>query len=91
MLINKQDKKILEKILNNYPYKFYAYGSRVKGTAHKFSDLDICYKENISSYILIEIEQKLEESNLSFVVELVNWKYMKKTFQKLIQKDLILI
>jgi len=48
LLMSNQDKKILELILSKYPYKFYAYGSRVKGTARKYSDLDLCYKGDIS-------------------------------------------
>jgi len=89
--INKTDYRILKQILNKYPYTFYAYGSRVKGTARKFSDLDICYQEEIPSYEVVQIEEELEESDLPFMVELVNWKSMRPTFQKVIQKDLILI
>ena len=63
---------IIKQILAKYPYKFYAYGSRVKGTARKFSDLDLCYQENIPSYKVVEIEGKLEESDLPFRIELVN-------------------
>ena len=70
--INKQDYRILNKILKEYPYHFYAYGSRVKGVARRFSDLDLCYQENIPSYKVVEIEGKLEESDLPFRVELVN-------------------
>jgi len=91
ILMSKQDKKILEQILSKYPYRFYAYGSRVKGTARKYSDLDICYQENIPSYVLMEIERDLEESHLPFIVELVNWKYMQPAFQKIIHKDLTLL
>ena len=70
--IAKQDYQILSRILKSYPYQFFAYGSRVKGTARKFSDLDLCYQENIPSYKVVEIEEKLEESDLPFRVELVN-------------------
>ena len=70
--ITKQDYQILNKILKEYPYRFYAYGSRVKRTARKFSDLDLCYQENIPSYKVVEIEEKLEESDLPFRIELVN-------------------
>jgi hypothetical protein len=41
--------------------------------------------------VLVEIEKDLEESNLPFIVELVNWKHMRPAFQKAIQKDLVLI
>jgi uncharacterized protein len=39
--------EILRSILAKYPYKFYAYGSRVKNQAKEYSDLDLCYKEEI--------------------------------------------
>ena len=72
LLMSNQDKKILTQILSKYPYHFYAYGSRVKGTARKYSDLDLCYQEEIPSYVLVKIENELEESDLPFIVELVN-------------------
>jgi predicted nucleotidyltransferase len=72
--INEPDKQILEQILDKYPYQFYAYGSRVKGNARKYSDLDLCYnyQENMPAHLAVEIQGELEESNLPFVVELVN-------------------
>lgn len=89
--INKSDYLILQSILSKYPYHFYAYGSRVKGNAKKFSDLDICFKEDIPSYRVVELEEELENSDLPFIVELVNWKHMRPTFQEMIKKDLVLI
>ena len=91
LLMSNQAKKILTQILSKYPYQFYAYGSRVKGTARKYSDLDICYQEEIPSYKVVEIEEELENSDLPFIVELVNWKHMRPAFQQAIQKDLVLI
>jgi predicted nucleotidyltransferase len=72
LLIEKEDYDILKSILQKYPYKFYAYGSRVKGTAEKYSDLDLCYQDNIEGYKVEEIRELLEKSDLSFIVELVN-------------------
>jgi len=68
----EKHKKIIQQILGKYPYKFYAYGSRVKGTARKLSDLDICYQENISDAVAFQIEEEFKESDLPFSVELVN-------------------
>ena len=68
----EKHKKILQQILSKYPYKFYAYGSRAKGTARKLSDLDICYQENISDAVAFQIEEEFKESDLPFSVELVN-------------------
>jgi predicted nucleotidyltransferase len=69
--ITPSDYHILQSILSKYPYCFYAYGSRAKGTAYKFSDLDICYQEDIPADIVCQIEEELEESDLPFMIELV--------------------
>lgn len=83
--------KIVCGILNKYPYRFYAYGSRVKGTTHRTSDLDLCYQESIPDSLVFEIKDEFTESNLPFLVELVNWNHMRPVFQKAIKKDLTLI
>ena len=64
--------KIVQQILSKYPYQFYAYGSRVKGVARKFSDLDLCYQEEIPADVLCQIAEEVEQSDLPFVVELVD-------------------
>jgi len=64
--------KIVRKILGKYPYKFYAYGSRVKGTARQLSDLDLCYQEDIPDAVAFQIEEEFKESDLPFMVELVS-------------------
>ncbi len=86
--IEPRDYQILQKILGKYPYAFYAYGSRVKGTARKFSDLDLCYHDNIPDDLVCQIKGELEESDLPFIVELVNWKQMRPIFREMIRKDL---
>lgn len=70
--IEPQDYQILQKILSKYSYRFYAYGSRTKGTARKFSDLDLCYQQEVPREVIYQIKEELEESNLPFFVELVN-------------------
>ena len=89
--IEKRYQNILQSILTKYPYSFYVYGSRVKGTVSKFSDLDLCYWEEIPGHTVAEINWELADSHLPFVVEIVNWKHMRPAFQKIIQKDLTLI
>ena len=89
--LEKKHWQIIQQILFKYPYKFYAYGSRVKGKAWKLSDLDLCYYDDIPNRVIYEIREEFEQSNLPFMVELVNWKNMRPAFQKAIQKDLVLI
>ena len=79
--------KILKEILAKYPYKFYAYGSRVKGTAKKYSDLDLCYYD-VPRQEISKLREELTKSNLPFFVEVVAWKRMRPTFRELISKDL---
>lgn len=82
--------KILQAILAKYPYQFYAYGSRVKGVANKYSDLDLCYYD-VPRQEISKLREELTKSNLPFFVELVAWKKMRPTFREAISKDLTLI
>jgi len=70
--MENRHQQMVKEILSKYPYQFYAYGSRVKGTAKKYSDLDLCFQEKIPWNILSHIEEELEESNLPFKVDLVS-------------------
>jgi len=83
--------EIVQNILSKYPYKFYAYGSRTKEKSKKYSDLDICFQEEIPWNILSHIEEDFEGSDLPFKVDLVGWKWMSSEFRELIRGDLILI
>lgn len=83
--------EVLRSILSKYPYKFYAYGSRVKGEANRISDLDLCYQENISNLVISKLREEFRESSLPFEVELVSWKNMKPWFREAIQSDLTLL
>ena len=89
--LETKHQKIVSEILRKHPYQFYAYGSRTKGTARKFSDLDLCYQDNLSDALVFQIEEEFKESDLPFLVELVSWKRMSPQFQELIKKDLVAI
>ncbi|MGI4753002.1 MAG: nucleotidyltransferase domain-containing protein [Janthinobacterium lividum] len=89
--IEKQDLLILRSILKKYPYKFYAYGSRVKGKAKKFSDLDLCIMDNINYEVLFEIKEALDESDVSIHIDIKRWNIdMNEDFRSLIKNDLVL-
>jgi predicted nucleotidyltransferase len=81
--------KMITDILAPYPYTFYVFGSRAKGTARKLSDLDLCYFDSIPLLVLAEIQEKCVESNLPFTVDFINWHRCKQPFQELIKNDLI--
>jgi type I restriction enzyme S subunit len=80
---------IIQGILQKYPYSFYVFGSRVKGNPRPFSDLDLCYQDDIPQNILNAIEEDFEESDLPYSVDLVNWNQCSPEFQKSIQADMV--
>lgn len=92
-MINLENRhlEIIQDILKKYPYTFYAFGSRAKDKAKRFSDLDICFKDHIPLNIQSHIEEDFEESNLPFKVDLIDWHQMTKEFHILIENDLHLL
>ena len=89
--IEPRHMKIVMGVLSEYPYGFYVFGSRAKGKEKRFSDLDLCFFEDISFRVLSRIAEGFEESDLPFKVDMVNWNKCKETFQDLIKNDLVCI
>ncbi len=89
--IKEKHLTIVKEILKKYSYTFYVYGSRAKKKARKNSDLDLCYKEKIPGKVISSIKEQFEESDLPFKVDIVSWENMSPTFQKLIEKDLVVL
>lgn len=87
--LDEDDKKLLLEILSRYPYYFYVYGSRVKGCSKRYSDIDICYFDDIPRDKVYEIIEALEESNITIKVDLVAISDLSKEFFKMIEKDLV--
>lgn len=87
--MDQRHQEMLRDILSRYPYTFYVFGSRAKGNPKPFSDIDLCFKEEIAVRDLLAIEEALEESDLPFTVDLVDWNKCSVQFQKMIQNDLV--
>lgn len=89
--VNKFEEKIIKSILQNYPYQFYYYGSRVKGDFTKSSDLDILLKssDKIPCEILNQIDRQFNESKIPYVVNISEFTQMDKNFYELIKSDLV--
>ena len=82
-----QDVERLRKVLNKHmPFKnVWAYGSRVKGTASKHSDLDMVVF-GVSEAQLYETREALEESNVPVEVQLFRWEDLPTNFHENIQQ-----
>lgn len=86
-------KSILEKNLISYEKsKVYIFGSRANGKFKDFSDIDIAVKlKSLQANLLIsKIREDLEESDLPFKVDLVNWNEIAKEYLPNIKKQKIL-
>jgi predicted nucleotidyltransferase len=82
---------IVSTILAQYPYTFCVYGSRAKGTASPFSDLDLCCLEPISRKTISTIKEEFYNSNLPYTVDIIDWNRCSPEFQACIKNDLIKI
>ncbi len=87
--IEKSHLDIVKAIFKNRKVIVYAFGSRTKGNAQKFSDLDLVVKSQISKSELHELRSLFEESNLPFKVDLIVWGQIDTIFQNHIEKDLV--
>ena len=67
------------------------FGSRSNGTQKKFSDLDLCFLEDIPWNIRAHIDEDFENSDLPFKVDIIDFKKCDTSFKKLIEKDLKMI
>lgn len=89
--LSDSDFKILQSILAQFPYPFYAFGSRVKGTHQPFSDLDMCVMEEIPELTKSYLQEAFENSNITVKVDIIEWNKISQKFRSLIKSDLCLI
>ena len=88
--LSEANRIILFGILKRYrgDFQFFAFGSRVKGTHKKYSDLDLAVKHNVGSD-LTQLKNELEESELSITVDIVDLNTISHDFKKLIEDDCV--
>ena len=82
--IEPRDKEILLSILSQYlpQTTIWAYGSRVTGKAQPWSDLDLVVFSDPEKRSRISLlKEALEESNLSFRVDLLEWESLPDSFK----------
>lgn len=91
MLLKSKYRQMLLDIFSHLtiPVEIWAYGSRVKGTAHDGSDLDLVIMskdgKKIPMNILMELKEKIRESNIPILVELFDWARLPESFHKNIE------
>ena len=91
------EKKYLDNIISIikqlYPKSLvWAYGSRVDGTAHEGSDLDLVIREyGQDNADLFELKEELKESNIPFLIDIFEFNKLPENFQKEIIKNYVVI
>lgn len=89
-------KIVIECIKLHVPsYQVLAYGSRVKGTAHSASDLDLVIRNMRNSTQQVEnfydFKEALSESNLPILVDVLDWSKIPESFKQEIEANHIQI
>lgn len=91
------EKKYLDEVISiiqrMYPKSIvWAYGSRVDGTAHEGSDLDLVVKDfGQENAYLFELKEELNESNIPFLIDIFDFNRLPESFQKEIEKNYVVI
>jgi predicted nucleotidyltransferase len=80
--------KIVKDILNQHQVEVFVFGSRSKGIAKKFSDLDFVIKEEIDTRKLNKLKNSFDESDLPFKVDVIPWNSIDESFKNHILSDL---
>jgi predicted nucleotidyltransferase len=93
--ISEEELKIIKSTLQPYQqdYDFFMYGSRINGNFSKNSDLDILVKgaKKISVDAAEKIQKEFDESDLSFIVHLMDFYDMDTGFYASLKNNLVKI
>jgi len=93
MLVREKDKQALLQIFStiNFPVEIWAYGSRVNGSAHEGSDLDLVIRGRDLAPVPVklfgELYEKIKDSNIPILVELRDWALLPVSFHKNIERQ----
>ena len=85
---------IINSILKIIPnVEIYVYGSRVKGTAVNYSDVDIALKsgEEIPFDTVLKLKAFFSDSTFPYMVDIIDLNSISENFKNRIQKDLFKI
>ncbi len=93
MLLREKDREELQKLFETIaiPVEVIAYGSRVNGTAHEASDLDLVIRTQnhaqLDREVFATLVEKIKDSNIPILVELRDWATLPASFHKQIEKN----
>lgn len=68
-----------------------AFGSRARGGAKPWSDLDLCLKGPVGLAEVSALREALVESDLPFRVDLVVWDDLDEGFRQIVARDAVVL
>lgn len=88
-------KRLVIDPLKSQGAEVFIFGSRATGKNHPHSDVDLLYKmqgqAQISSRVLSDIKEAIEESNFPFTVEIVADQNLAASYRKNVESSMTLI
>ncbi|MDR3256139.1 MAG: nucleotidyltransferase domain-containing protein [Endomicrobium sp.] len=85
-------KNILAFTLKGKNVKVYTFGSRVKGTTKRASDIDLALDANGTSldyFFIANMKSYFQESNIPYSVDIIDLNEISASFKEFIKNDLI--
>ncbi|MEO5348812.1 MAG: nucleotidyltransferase domain-containing protein [Magnetococcus sp. YQC-3] len=87
--------RIVQDILQKHlpDHEVWAFGSRVKGTAKRYSDLDLCVIADtpLAWNVLGSLKDDFSESDLPWKVDVVDWATTSASFRKIIEGNKVVL
>ena len=81
-------KKAFDERLNNY--KLYLFGSRAKGRARKYSDIDLAVDSpELTDKIKADLEIYFTNSTIPYEIDIVDLNNISEKFKNIISDDLV--
>lgn len=84
---------IVQTILQKYvpDFEVWAFGSRVKGTAKPYSDLDLAIisTQPLSLQVYADLSEAFSESDLPWKVDVVDWATTTEKFREIISQKYV--
>lgn len=74
-------------------YEVWAFGSRAKGSAKPYSDLDLAVitRQPLPLTIAANLADDFSESDLPWKVDIVDWATTRESFRKIIEHDKVVV
>jgi len=74
-------------------YEVWAFGSRAKGTAKAYSDLDLAVisQRPLPIAVMADLRESFDESDLTIKVDVVDWARTSVKFREIIQTDRVVV